>query len=89
MLALKRLVVDCNYGEHLNQVLWERFVCEPNNLKIRNKLLNTGDLVFKKACSIAETMEVEDRNTQEFHPLSSETIQVNKVMKQESKITQR
>ena len=38
MLALKRLVVDCNYGEHLNQVLWERFVCELNNLKIRNSI---------------------------------------------------
>ena len=88
MLALKRLAVHCNYGEHLNQALWERFVCGPNNLKIQNKLLNTGDLVFKKACSIAETVEGEDRNTKEFHHLSSETIQVNKVMKQESKSTE-
>ena len=55
MLALKRLAVHCNYGEHLNQALWGRFVCGPNNLKIQNKLLSTGDLVFKKACSIAET----------------------------------
>ena len=78
MLALKRLAVHCNYGEHLNQALWERFVCGPNNLKIQNKLLNMGDLVFKKACSIAETMEGEDRNTKEFHPLSSETIQVKR-----------
>ena len=28
-----------------------------------------------------------DRNTQEFHPSSSQTIQVNKVMEQESKNT--
>ena len=47
-----------------------------------------GDLVFKKACSNAEAMEGGDRNTQEFYPLSSETIQVNKVMKKESKITE-
>ena len=86
MLALKRLAVHCNYGEHLNQALWERFVCGPNNLKIQNKLLSTGDLVFKKACSIESG---EDRNTQEFHHLSSETIQVNKVMKQKSKSTER
>ena len=45
--------------------------------------------MFKKACSIAETMEEVDRNTQEFHPLSNETIQVNKVMEQESKSTER
>ena len=87
--VLKRLAVHCNCGEHLNQALWEWFVCGQNNLKIQNKLLNTGDLVFKKACSIAETMEGEDRNTQEFHPLSSETIQLKKVMEQGSKNTER
>ena len=81
MLALKRLAVHCNYGEHLNQAFCERFVCGPNNLKIQNKLLNTGDLVFKKPCSIAETVEGEDH-------LSSETIQVSKVMEQESKSTE-
>ena len=89
MLALKRLAVHCNYGEQLNEALWELFVCGPNNLKIQNKLLNRGALAFKKPGSIAETMEGEDRNTQEFHSLSSETIQVNKVMKQGSKITER
>ena len=75
-------------GEHLNQALWERFVCGPNNVKIQNKLLNTGDLVFKKACSIAETVVRQDMNTHEFHPLSSETIQVKKVMEQECKGTE-
>ena len=86
--VLKRLAVHCNYGEHLNQALWERFVCGPNNVKILNKVLNVEDLLFKKACSIAETMKGEDRDTQEFHPLSSEIIQVNKVMEQESKSTE-
>ena len=57
-------------------------------MKIQNKLLNMGDFVFKKACNIAETMEGVDRNTQEFLPLSNETIQVNKVMEQESKGTE-
>ena len=34
-------------------------------------------------------MEVADRNTQEFHPSSSQAIQVNNVMEQESKNTER
>ena len=60
--------MKCNYGEHLNWALWDQFVCGPNNPKIQNniELVNTGDLMFKKACSIAETMEIADRNTQEF-----------------------
>ena len=50
-----QVVIMCD-GEHLNLALWERFVCGPSNVKIQKKLLNMGDLVFKKACSIAETL---------------------------------
>ena len=82
VLALKRLAVHCNYGEYLNRALRDRFVCGLSNPKIQNKLLNTEDLTFEKACSIAETMEMADRNTQEFHPSSSDTIQVNKLTEQ-------
>ena len=53
-----------------------------NNPKIQNKLLNTEDLTFEKACSIAKTMEMADRKTQEFPPSSSDTIQVNKLTEQ-------
>ena len=53
-----------------------------NNPKTQNKLLNTEDLTFEKACSIAKTMEMADRNTQEFHPSNSDTIQVNKLTEQ-------
>ena len=45
--------------------------------------------MFKKACSIAETMEMAETNTQEFHSSSSQTIQVKKVMEQGSKNTER
>ena len=51
-------------------------MCGLNNPKIQNKLLNTEDPTFEKDCSIAV------RNTQEFHPSSSETIQVNKLTEQ-------
>ena len=73
---LKSQLVKCNYGEHLKRALWDQFVCGPNNPKIENniELVNTGDLMFKKACSIAKTMEIPDRNTQEFHPSSGQTI---------------
>ena len=79
VLALKKLAVHCNYGEYLNRALRDRFVCGLNNPKIQNKLLNTEDLTFEKACSIAKTMEMADRNTHEFHPSRSDTIEVNKL----------
>ena len=63
VLALKKLAVHCNYGEYLNQGLRVRFVCGLNNPKIQNKLLNTEDLTFEKACGIEKAMEMADRNT--------------------------
>ena len=88
VLALRRLAVHCNYGEFLDRALRDRFVCGLNNSKIQNKLLNTEDLTFAKACSIAKTMEMAEKNTQEFHPTSSESNQVNKLTEQSSKNTE-
>ena len=45
--------------------------------------------MLKKACSIAEIMEMAERKMHDFHSSSSQTIQVNKVMEQESKNTER
>ena len=85
ILALKKLAVHCNYGEFLCRALRDRFVCGLRNPKIQNKLLNTEDLTFEKACGIAKAMEMSERNTQEFHPLSNESTQVNKLTAQNSK----
>ena len=52
------------------------------------KLLNTESLTFEKACNIARVMEMAERNTQEFHPTSSESSQVNKLTGQSSMNTE-
>ena len=88
ILALKKLAVHCNYGEFLSRALRDRFVCGLSNPKIQNKLLNTEDLTFDKACGITKAMEMSERNTQEFHPLSNESSQVNKLIAQNSKNTE-
>ena len=85
VLALKRLAVHRNYGEFLDRVLQDRFVCGLSNPKIQNKLLNTEDLMFEKACRIAKAMEMAERNTQEFHPAISESPQVNQLTAQDHK----
>ena len=70
-MALKKLSIHCNYGEFPNRALRDRFVCGLNNPKIQNKLLNTEDLSFEKACQIAKSMEMAEKNTQEFRPVSA------------------
>ena len=71
IVALKKLSIHCNYGECLNRPLRDRFVCGLNNPKMQNKLLNTEDLSFEKACQIAKSMEMAEKNTQEFRPVSA------------------
>ena len=88
VLALRRLAVHCNYGEFLDRALRDRFVCGLSNPKIQNKLLNTEELTFEKACRVANSMEMAERNTQEFHPTSSESNQVNKLTEHSSKNTE-
>ena len=71
IVALKKLSIHCNYGEFLNQTLRDRVVCGLNNSKIQNNLLNTEGLTFEKACQIVKSMEMAEKNTQEFRPISS------------------
>ena len=76
VLALRRLAVHCNYGEFLDRALRDRFVCGLNNSKIQNKLLNTEDLTFAKACSIAKTIMTWRKRT-----LKSFTLQAARAIK--------
>ena len=46
-------------------------MCRLNNPKIQNKLLNTEDLTFEKAYQIAKSMEMAEKNTQEFRPVNA------------------
>jgi len=71
IVALKKLSIYCNYGKFLNRALRDRVVCRLNNPKIHNKLLNTEDLSFEKACQIAKSMEIAEKNTPEFRPVST------------------
>ena len=81
----------CSYSEHLNQALRDRFVCGPNNPKVLNniELVNTGNLMFKMHAALLRPRKLADRNIEKFHPSRSQHIQVNKVMEQESKNTER
>nr|XP_054759939.1 uncharacterized protein K02A2.6-like [Lytechinus pictus] len=66
IIALKNLSLHCNYGSFLNRALRDRFVCGLADERIQNKLLNTQDLDFDKACQIALSMEMASRNAREL-----------------------
>ena len=77
-LAMKKLSIHCNFGVYLNTALCDRFVCGLNHEKIQNRLLNTADLTFERACDMAQAMEMAEQQAKEFVPGST----VHKVDKQ-------
>ena len=60
-VALKKLSIHCNFGVYLNRALRDRFVCGLNNEKIQNRLINTTDLTFERACEKARAMEMAEQ----------------------------
>jgi transposase InsO family protein len=78
VLALKKLSIHCNFENYLDRALRDRLVCGLQDTRIQNKLLNTTDLTFERACRIANAMEMADKQAKEMRP-QSHSGSVNKV----------
>ena len=62
---LKKLSMECEYGDSLNEMIRDRLVCGVNDGRIQ-RLLAEPDLTFKKAMEIAQAIEAADKNVQEI-----------------------
>lgn len=69
---LKKLASHCNFGNHLEEALCDRFVCGLRHEAIQRRLLSEGDLTYAKAMEIPGAMEAADRGTRAFK--SSESM---------------
>ena len=72
VVALKELTTHCEFGGFLNEALRDRLVCGLYRESTQKRLLTEVDLTFKKACEIAQAMEMADKNASE---LNSEATQ--------------
>ncbi|XP_060075467.1 uncharacterized protein K02A2.6-like [Ylistrum balloti] len=79
LASLKRLSVDCDFGDFLNQALRDRFVCGLKNDVIQKKLLAETDLDFNKAVQIAQAMEMAYKNTSEIHVMAKPEVPIHHV----------
>ncbi|XP_053391713.1 uncharacterized protein K02A2.6-like [Mercenaria mercenaria] len=75
-ISLRKLSQHCNFGDGLNEVLRDRFVCGLRNENIQKKLLSEKDLTYEKSIEIATTMELASRDVNEVH---GKAISVDKV----------
>lgn len=65
---LRSIAKDCNFGnrEQLELMLRDRIVCGIANEKIQAKLLSEKNLTYKTAMSLAQSIEIADRNVKEL-----------------------
>ncbi|XP_064486482.1 uncharacterized protein LOC135398878 [Ornithodoros turicata] len=57
IVELERLAADCEYGTFLDEALRDQLIVGLKGEGIRNKLLRAEGLTWKKACSIATSVE--------------------------------
>ena len=62
IVALKELSTHCDFGTFLNETLRDHLVCGLAKEATQKRLLTETELMFKKACEIAQVMEMADKN---------------------------
>ena len=70
-MALKELSSHCGFGNFLNDALRDRLVYGLGKESIQKRLLTEAELTFKKACKIAQAMEMADKNASELNPVAA------------------
>ena len=66
--ALRELALHCNYGatERLEEMLRDRLICGVNHSGIQRKLLSEGDITYTQAFTIAQSIEVAERDAKKL-----------------------
>ena len=86
IVALKELLMHCDFGTFLNEALRDLLICGLAREATQKRLLTEAELTFKKACEIVQAMEMADKNASKLK--SEETklgINVLKKSPEESK----
>ena len=76
---LRRLTIHCEFGDHLNEALRDRFVCGLNNETIQKRLLTEKELTFVGAIEIAHGMESAADNARKLQASSQEPKDIHKL----------
>ena len=64
--ALRKLAVHCEFGNHLQETLRDRFVCGLRHEAIQCRLLSESTLTYAKAIEITRGMESADKDAKTF-----------------------
>ena len=66
------MALTCEFGNFLDEALYDRFICGILEEAIQCKLLAEADLTLTKALSLAQSMEIAQKDLKEIHPTRAE-----------------
>ena len=69
--ALRKLAIHCQFGDVLQEMLRDHFVCGLCHEAIQRRLLSESSLTYKNALEIARSMEAADKDTKSFKTTDS------------------
>ena len=78
----------CDYGDTLNDMLYDRIVCGIKDVRIQQRLLSEKTLTLEQTLTIAYLMEsaaTYSKSIADHQTLNSTTDEVNKISKIQSK----
>ena len=77
--ALRKLAEFCNYGESLDEMLCDRFVCGIAHSAVQKRFLTEANLSFTKAVTVAQVVELAEKGSQQIQsPGDTEPKEVHK-----------
>ena len=74
--ALRKLAEFCNYGESLDKMLRDRFVCGIAHPTVQKRLLTETELTFTKAVTVAQAVKLAEKDAQQIQPLDDKDSKV-------------
>ena len=63
---LHKLTLNCDFKDHLDKALRDRFVCGLQSETTKKQLLTDSELTFTRAVEIAKGMEAADKKSRQF-----------------------
>ena len=73
---LCKLTINCDFGDYLEEVLRDRFICGLRSEPAQKQFLTEAELTFKRAVEMAKGIEAVDKKSQQFK--KAESVKVNK-----------
>ena len=74
--ALKKLAEFCYYGESLDKMLHNRFICGITHPTVQKHLLTETELTFTKTVTVAQAVELAEKGAQQIQLLDDKESKV-------------